>query len=329
MVAQTRKHIVITPGEPAGIGPDVVIQMAQSSWPVELIAIADPNLLTQRAKQLGLPLKIIITDNGNFKQHATTEPGSIKVIPVPLNVPATAGKLDPLNSEYVIHTLAIGADLCRKKMADAIVTGPVHKGVINEANIPFTGHTEFFAHVCDVPHTVMLFVVDQLKVALVTTHIPLAKVSHAITKERLRLVLAILNKELQAKFKIKHPRITVCGLNPHAGESGYLGREEIEVITPVLEELQEENYLVNGPLPADTIFTPENLKQTDAVLAMYHDQALPVVKYIGFGKAVNVTLGLPFVRTSVDHGTAIDIAGKGTADAGSMRAAIELAIAMT
>jgi len=324
MSSISTKRILVTPGEPAGIGPDIVIQIAQLPWPVELVAIADPDLLTQRAKQLGLPLRLITGDSGQGQE--SHQPGSLKIIPVKLNIPAEPGTLNAGNSEYVLRTLEIAADLCKKNMADAVVTGPVHKGIINQANIPFTGHTEFFAHFCQVQHTVMLFVVDQMKVALATTHIPLAKVPHAITKERLHLVLSILNSELQQKFHIKSPRMLVCGLNPHAGEGGYLGREEIDVIAPVLKELQEQNYIVDGPLPADTIFTPKNLEQADVVLAMYHDQALPVVKYAGFGHAVNVTLGLPFVRTSVDHGTAIGIAGTGAADAGSMKAAIELAI---
>jgi 4-hydroxythreonine-4-phosphate dehydrogenase len=320
------KKILITPGEPAGIGPDVTIQIAQQAWPVELVAIADPDLLTERAKQLGLPLQLI-TYNSE-ENAATHKPGTLKIIPVKLHASATAGVLNPGNAEYVLRTLEIAADLCQQKKADAIVTGPVHKGVINQANIGFTGHTEFFAHFCGVPQTIMLFVVDQLKVALVTTHIPLAKVPAAITRERLHAVISLLDSELKKKFQIASPRILVCGLNPHAGEGGYLGREEIEVINPALTALREQHYHVEGPLPADTIFTPKYLDQADVVLAMYHDQALPLVKYAGFGHAVNVTLGLPFIRTSVDHGTAIDVAGTGKADAGSMRAAIELAITL-
>jgi 4-hydroxythreonine-4-phosphate dehydrogenase len=323
MIAAQPTSIVITPGEPAGIGPDITIQIAQQSWPCQLTVVADPDLLLQRAKQLGLPLRL--NTSGQCETH---QPGTLNIIPVSLNVPADPGVLNPANASYVLQTLVIAAELCNKKMANAIVTGPVHKGVINQANIPFTGHTEFFAHACKVEHTVMLFVVDELKVALATTHIPLAKVPHAITRERLLLVISILNSELKQKFHIQAPRILVCGLNPHAGEGGYLGREEIEVIAPTLRELQEQHYIINGPLPADTIFTPQNLKQADVVLAMYHDQALPVVKYAGFGHAVNVTLGLPFIRTSVDHGTAIGIAGSGGADAGSMCAALELAIKM-
>lgn len=318
------KRILITPGEPAGIGPDITVQIAQQTWPTELIVIADPNLLKKRAQDLGLPLKLV--ECNLSKPAAPHQPGTLKIIPIALNAEAQAGHLNVANASYVLRTLEEAATLCQQKTDCAIVTGPVHKEIINQAGIEFSGHTEFFAKFCHVPHTVMLFVVNDLKVALATTHLPLAKVSAAITKERLRLVLSILNNELKNKFQIASPRILVCGLNPHAGEGGYLGREEIETITPLLNELRKEGFTLQGPLPADTLFTPKYLQQADAVLAMYHDQALPLVKYIGFGNAVNVTLGLPFVRTSVDHGTAIDIAGTGKADAGSMRAAINLAI---
>lgn len=317
------KRILITPGEPAGIGPDITIKMAQESWSDELIVIADPELLQQRAKLLHLPLRLMdFSSNAAPQSHL---PGTLKIIPHSLSVKATPGQLNAANACYLIQTLESAAALCLKKIAHAIVTGPVHKGIINQAGIAFTGHTEFFAQYCHVPHTVMLFVIDQLKVALATTHLPLSQVPRAITKEQLRLTLSILNTELKRQFHLATPRISVCGLNPHAGENGYLGREEIDIITPLLNELREQNYFINGPLPADTIFTPHHLQETDVVLAMYHDQALPLVKYIGFGHAVNVTLGLPFIRTSVDHGTAIDIAGTHAADAGSLKAAIRLA----
>lgn len=317
------KRILITAGEPAGIGPDIVVQAAQQAWAAELVVIADPSLLTDRARQLGLPLRIIEHDSRKQEIHV---PQTLKVIPVKLVSAGQAGQLNAANAAYVIQTLEIAADLCNKNMAAAIVTGPVHKSVINDAGIPFTGHTEFFARLSQVEKTVMLFVVNDLKVALATTHLPLAGVPQAITKASLGLTLRILNNDLKQKFHLDRPRIAVCGLNPHAGENGYLGREEIDVIRPVLEELLKEGLAVSGPLPADTIFTPKHLRETDAVLAMYHDQALPLVKYIGFGSAVNVTLGLPYVRTSVDHGTALDAAGNGAADAGSMQAAIDLAI---
>jgi 4-hydroxythreonine-4-phosphate dehydrogenase len=318
------QRLLITPGEPAGIGPDILIQLAQASSAAEWVAIADPDLLMARAKQLHLPLSLIECDiDANPKPHL---PGTLKIIPHALKREVTPGKLNPENAGYVIQTLETAADLCLKNQANAIVTGPVHKGVINDAGISFSGHTEFFAQCCKVPHTVMLFVVDELKVALVTTHLPLAEVSKAITKKSLHATLSILNQALKQHFHLTSPRILICGLNPHAGENGYLGREEIDTIIPALDELRAQDYKLEGPLPADTIFTPASLNRADAVLAMYHDQGLPIVKYLGFGHAVNVTLGLPFVRTSVDHGTAIDIAGSGKADAGSLEAAINLAM---
>jgi len=324
MNAMSARRIIITPGEPAGIGPDIALAIAQQNWPVELVVIADPSLLTQRASVLGLPLSL-----RHYDEHAAPiahQSGHLSIIPVALTEPALPGKLNPANANYVIRTLEIAAALAAANKADAIVTGPVNKEVINEAGTTFSGHTEFFAQYCGVAKTVMLFVVNELKVALATTHLPLTAVPNAITEKDLRAVLTILHNELQQKFGIQEPRIAVCGLNPHAGEGGYLGREEIDTIAPLLVQMRAEGYTVNGPLPADTIFTAHQLQQTDAVLAMYHDQALPLVKYLGFNHAVNVTLGLPFIRTSVDHGTALDLAGKGTADAGSLKAAINLAI---
>lgn len=319
-----KPRIVITPGDPAGIGPDVVIQAAQQDWPAELVVIADPELLTQRAKQINLPLSLTTVD---LKKPAEPQlAGTLKVLPVMLNMEAQPGKLNPANSWYVIRALEIAVSLCESNQADALVTGPVNKLVINKTGVPFTGHTEFLAKRCNVPHTVMMFVTDHLKVALATTHVPIAKLSAAITKKGLRSTITVLAEELKKRFNLAAPRIVVCGLNPHAGEGGYLGTEEIDTITPVLDELRAEGFNLTGPLPADTAFTPKYLENTDAVLAMYHDQALPVVKYMSFGHAVNITLGLPFIRTSVDHGTAIDVAGKGLADAGSMAAAINLAI---
>lgn len=316
--------IVITAGEPAGIGPDLVIAVAQRTWPAPLVVIADPDLLQTRAKQLNLPLVISIYDPSKpaVKQSA----GHLTVFPVKLTAPATCGKLDPANASYVIETLRIAAQGCLKKQFSAVVTCPVHKGIINQAGIQFQGHTEFFAEFCQVKKPVMLMVADELRVALVTTHLPLNKVAAAITPDNLRQTLLILQKGLQDFFNIKSPRILVAGLNPHAGENGYLGREEIDVIIPVLDELRANGMPITGPLPADTLFLPKNLTQADAVLAMYHDQGLPVLKHIGFDHAVNVTLGLPFIRTSVDHGTALELAGSGKADTGSLTAAMELAI---
>jgi 4-hydroxythreonine-4-phosphate dehydrogenase len=314
---------LLTPGEPAGIGPDITIQIAQQSWPFELIAIADPDLLLQRAKEIGLPLKVI--ECGLQDTYSSHQPGTLKILPVKLKSFVHAGKLNTHHAEYVLETLTLAAKLCLEKKAQAVVTGPVHKGVMNAAGIPFTGHTEFFAAQSRVSHTVMLFVVNELKVALATTHLPLSEVPAHITQKNLRMTIEILIQGLKRQFNIASPNILVCGLNPHAGESGYLGKEEIEIITPLLNELRGQHYQLEGPLPADTIFTPKQLSRAHAVLAMYHDQALPLVKYLGFGHAVNVTLGLPFIRTSVDHGTALDAAGKGTADSGSLVAAIQLA----
>ncbi|OGT36968.1 MAG: 4-hydroxythreonine-4-phosphate dehydrogenase PdxA [Gammaproteobacteria bacterium RIFCSPHIGHO2_12_FULL_37_14] len=320
----TVPRLLITPGEPAGIGPDITIRIAQQAWPAELVVVADPALLEERAQQIGLPLRLSECDT---EQIITPhQPGNLKIIPVELNAISQAGKLNPEHAKYVIQTLEKAASLCQQKKANAMVTGPVHKGVLNQAGIPFIGHTEFFANYCHVPQTVMLFVVNNLKIALATTHLPLSQVSSAITKTRLQTVLTVLQSEIQKWFHLSSPRILVCGLNPHAGENGYLGREEIDIITPVIEELRQQQYHITGPLPADTIFTPKYLQQADVVLAMYHDQALPLVKYLGFGNAVNVTLGLPFLRTSVDHGTAVDIAGTQSVDPSSMAAAVELAI---
>lgn len=321
------KRILITPGEPAGIGPDVLIKALQQSWPCELIAVADPDLLTTRAHELNLPFSYQLTD----LKHAAScnQPGSIKIYPVTLATPSNAQTLDVKNAPYVIETLRIATDYCLTDTNAALVTGPVHKAIINQAGIPFTGHTEWLAHATHVTRTVMLFVVDQLKVALATTHLPLNDVPAAITQENLRTVLSIMQKALITQFGIKNPRIGICGLNPHAGENGYLGREEIDIMMPIIQALRKTGMTLSDPLPADTLFTPEKINTFDMILAMYHDQALPIVKYLGFDRAVNVTLGLPFIRTSVDHGTALDIAGTGLANAGSLIHAITLAAKMT
>ncbi len=319
-------RMILTPGEPAGIGPDIVIKSAQLTWNAELIVIADPALLLERAKQLNLPLTLM-----PFDREAPSEaqqPGFLKIISLPLNQTVKAGHLNPENSDYVIQSLTMASDLCQQKIGQAIVTGPVHKGVINEAGIPFTGHTEFFARQSGKNLSLMLFVTPQTKVALMTTHLPLSKVPAAITQEKLRATLQLLYSELSQKFGLTHPRMTVCGLNPHAGEQGHLGREEIDIISPVLNELRNQNRNITGPVPADTVFTDQSLQTCDAVLAMYHDQALPVVKYMSFGHAVNVTLGLPYIRTSVDHGVALDVAGTQKADESSLVEAIKLAIAL-
>lgn len=317
-------RIAITVGEPAGIGPDLLAQIAQQDHPAQLIAIADPTLLAERASRLGLPLQLR-TWQPDLAPRASAA-GELWVAPVELGAPAVAGQLDVRNAGYVVRTLEIACDGCVAGEFDAMVTAPVHKGVINDAGIPFTGHTEFFAERTGTAQVVMMLATERLRVALATTHLPLVDVSRHITPESLRTTLRILHADLRDKFGFAAPRILVLGLNPHAGEGGHLGREEIDVIQPCLDALRAEGMQLTGPLPADTAFTPKYLEACDAVLAMYHDQGLPVLKYQGFGRAVNITLGLPVVRTSVDHGTALDLAGSGRADASSLRCALDLAL---
>ena len=318
-------RLALTPGEPAGIGPDLCAQLAQSPPPgIELIAFCDPELLEERAASLGLPLRL---------EPPGAEPrpcarGELRTAPVKLAEPARPGELNPANSAYVLDCLRAAVRHVLDGRADALVTGPVHKAVINRAGYPFSGHTEFLAGLCGRETSVMMLATAGLRVALATTHLPLKDVPAAITRERLLEVLTILNRDLRGRFGIERPRILVCGLNPHAGESGELGREEIETIEPALVDVRTLGMDLVGPLPADTLFTPRRLDDADAVLAMYHDQGLPVLKFKGFGNAVNITLGLPIVRTSVDHGTALDLAGSGGADAGSLRYAIEVALEM-
>ena len=324
-------RIALTPGEPAGIGPDLCVQLAQTGHAVELVAIADPALLQQRAALLGLPL--VLESYAPQTPPSPQRPGVLTVLPVPLAAAARCGQLDPANAPYVLRTLAQAADGCLSGRFAALVTGPVHKGVINESGVAFSGHTEYLAEHTG-GHPVMMLATEGLRVALVTTHLPLSAVPAAITRERLAAVLTILYGELQTRLGIEEPRILVCGLNPHAGEDGHLGREEIEVIEPVLNEFRQriarQNDMatttnIEGPLSADTLFTPNNLARADAVLAMYHDQGLPVLKHMGFGEAVNITLGLPIIRTSVDHGTALSLAGTGKAKADSLFYATRIA----
>ncbi|MFP3873178.1 MAG: 4-hydroxythreonine-4-phosphate dehydrogenase PdxA [Thiohalophilus sp.] len=316
--------LAVTPGEPAGIGPDLIIQAAQQPRATPLVAIADPDLLEQRARQLGLPLSL----QPWAPDKPVTDAGRLSVQAVPLAEPVTAGRLTPANAAYVLACLDAAIDGCGSGRFDALVTGPVHKGMINDAGIAFTGHTEYLAAATGTARVVMMLATPGLRVALATTHLALRDVPAAITRDSLSSVLRILHSELRRHFALAAPRIKVCGLNPHAGEQGHLGREEIEVITPVLETLRAEGLDLAGPLPADTLFTPAGLEETDAVLAMYHDQGLPVLKHLGFGQAVNITLGLPFVRTSVDHGTALALAGTGDAEAGSLEYAIQVAVEM-
>ncbi len=320
------QRVVITPGEPAGIGPDLVVQLAQRDWPVELVICADATLLTDRASQLGLPLQLRRYDPtvGAAPQQA----GTLTLLHIPLHTTVTAGVLSTLNGAYVVETLARACDGCLSGEFAALITGPVHKGVINDAGTPFTGHTEFFEERAHAAKVVMMLATEELRVALATTHLPIKAVADAITPDLLREVIGILHADLQQKFGIPTPHILVCGLNPHAGEGGHMGTEEIETIIPVLNELRAQGMNLSGPLPADTLFQPKYLDNADAVLAMYHDQGLPVLKYQGFGRGVNITLGLPFIRTSVDHGTALELAGKGTADVGSFITALNLAIKM-
>ena len=325
MAHNTLLRIALTPGEPAGIGPDLSIQLAQQDLPCQLIAIASPELLAQRAKQLGLPLQINIFDS--TLPPTPQMAGSLTVLPVDLTEPVVCGQLNPVNSRYVLKTITKATKGCMDGLFAAMVTGPVHKGVINDAGFAFSGHTEYIAEITG-GHPVMMLATKGLRVALVTTHLALADVSPAITHTRLRTVLRILDHDLRTRFHIDNPKILVCGLNPHAGENGHLGREEIDIIVPVLESLRLQGMNLQGPLPADTAFTAKYLASADAVLAMYHDQGLPVLKYQGFGQAVNITLGLPIIRTSVDHGTALDLAGVGTADIGSLSIALQTALTM-
>ncbi len=316
--------IVLTPGEPAGIGPDLVLEVASRGLDVPLLVIADPQLLRQRAGTLGLDIDILET---HVPSTAPAAPGSLHVLPVPLAAPSQPGRLSARNASYVLDCLRIAAQGCLSGEYQALVTGPVHKGIINDAGIAFSGHTEFLAELSKA-YPVMMLACPGLRVALATTHLPLRDVSDAITPELLETVITILHKDLQEKFGVHQPKILVCGLNPHAGEGGHLGAEEKEIIEPVLERLRTHGMQLLGPLPADTLFTPRYLELADAVLAMYHDQGLPVLKHKGFGQAVNITLGLPFIRTSVDHGTALELAGTGKAESGSLLAALEQAAGM-
>lgn len=316
-------RLAITPGEPAGIGPDIVIQAAQKNFNAELIVVADPALLKIRAELLQLPLEVIPYNQSlPAKPH---QPGKLFVFPVSLNIEAIPGKPNTGNAGYVLETLKIACAGCLDKRFDAMVTAPVHKAIINKAGFPFTGHTEFLAEVCGSGYPVMMLANRKLRVALVTTHLPLKAVSQAITPELLNKVINIVWHDLKTRFDIKDPNILVCGLNPHAGEEGHLGTEETDIIIPVLAKLKEKGFRLQGPVPADTAFTHERLKDIDVVIAMYHDQGLPVLKAQGFGETVNITLGLPVIRTSVDHGTALSLAGTGKADDSSLIAAIECA----
>ncbi|WP_375741173.1 4-hydroxythreonine-4-phosphate dehydrogenase PdxA [Pseudomonas boanensis] len=323
----TALRFALTPGEPAGIGPDLCLLISRNAQAFPLIAIASRDLLEQRAVQLGLAINLIPVSAASWPD-APAEAGSLYVWDTPLRNTVSPGRLDKANAAYVLETLTRAGNGCLEGAFAGMITAPVHKGVINEAGIAFSGHTEFLAELTNTQQVVMMLATRGLRVALVTTHLPLKDVAAAITGERLMRVARILNRDLIDKFGIDRPRILVCGLNPHAGEGGHLGREEIEVIEPALEQLRSEGLDLIGPLPADTLFTPKHLEHCDAVLAMYHDQGLPVLKYKGFGAAVNVTLGLPIIRTSVDHGTALDLSATGKIDCGSLEVALETAYQM-
>lgn len=320
------KKILITPGEPAGIGPDLVIQLATRGWNPRWVVVADPILLAERAQLLGLPLAYQLMTPESLYEPIPS--GQMPILPVSMATAAQAGQLDSRNAPYVLACLALASDLCLAGQAAALVTGPVHKGIINQAGIPFTGHTEYLQARCGCQQVVMLLATRDLRVALVTTHLPLRDVADAITETRLEQVARILYQDLQQRFGFTQPRVLVCGLNPHAGEEGHLGDEEIRVIQPTIQRLIGEGMQLVGPLPADTLFTEQQLEQADAVLAMYHDQGLPVLKHRGFGQAANITLGLPIIRTSVDHGTALNLAGTGQAHLGSLLTALDYAASL-
>jgi 4-hydroxythreonine-4-phosphate dehydrogenase len=325
-------RLVYTPGEPSGIGPDLILQLAEKGFDADIVTIADPSMLETRATQLGIDIKLIPFNVEHCA--APLPPGELRYLPLPLAAPAIPGQLNTANADYVLQSLNLAIDGCMQGTFDAYITGPLHKGVINEANsntrdqAVFSGHTEYLAERTGTDKVVMMLATEGLRVALATTHLPLKDVSGAITQESLTQVIRILHQDLVNHFGIADPRILICGLNPHAGEGGHMGREEIDTIEPVLLQLRREGMELIGPLPADTLFTPKVLDGADAVLAMYHDQGLPVLKFKGFGEAVNITLGLPIIRTSVDHGTALDLAGTGKADGGSLLTALKYAIDM-
>jgi len=313
--------LLITTGEPAGIGPELAAVTATGQ--PDLVVVADPDLLERTTRRLDRAISLRAWQPGQPLEPAG--PATLNYLPVRLRAASVAGTLNPANAEYVLDTLRQAVGLVMAGQASALVTGPVHKGVINDAGHAFSGHTGFLAALAGAERVVMMLVAGELRVALATTHLPLRAVAEAIDRTGLRETLEILARDLVERFDIAEPRIAVLGLNPHAGEGGHLGGEEIDVIEPVIAAMRARGLRLDGPLPADTAFLPRHLQRFDAVLAMYHDQGLPVLKHAGFGHAVNVTLGLPFIRTSVDHGTALDLAGTGHAEAGSMQAAIELA----
>ena len=318
-------RIAITTGEPAGIGPDIVIHAAQHEYPAELVALSDPEILQQRAALLNLRLELVPFQPSRYNLH---RPGRLTILPVRHDFHGSTGLPNTADAGYVLRLLTTACDKCLDGTFDALVTAPVHKGIINDAGYSFTGHTEFLADQCRVTDPVMMLMDNSLKIALLTTHLPLDRVSSHLTGEKLEKVIRIIHADLQSRFAIPEPAILVCGLNPHAGEGGHLGRQEIDIMIPVLNKLRQEGIHLTGPLPADTAFTSSNRGNHDLILTMYHDQGLPVLKSQGFGEIVNITLGLPIIRTSVDHGTALELAGTGKASCTSMVTAITSAIAL-
>jgi len=317
-------NLALTPGEPSGVGPDLLIQLAQEKQQQQIIAFADPDMLAERATMLGLPLNLVEVQD----DFVSSTPSELAVITVKVAMPVEPGVLNQANAPYVLNCLDAAIASCQEGLCQAMVTGPVQKSIINDAGIKFSGHTEYLAEKTKSDTVVMMLATEELRVALATTHVPLRDVPDAISVELLMPIIDVLYQDLQNKFGIKQPTILVSGLNPHAGEGGHLGHEEINVIAPVIRHYREAGRNIVGPLPADTLFTQKHLMSADAVLDMYHDQGLPVLKYQGFGRAANITLGLPIIRTSVDHGTALDIAGTGCADIGSLHAAIKVAVQM-
>lgn len=320
---RTTPVLAVTSGEPAGVGPELCLRLVDAQWPGRLVVLVDHDLLSARMQALGrdIPLRAYVADQA-------PPPGTLEILHCPLARPAHCGLLNPANAPAVLAMLDRAVDGCQRGEFVGMVTAPVHKGVICDAGIAFSGHTEYLAAATATPRVVMMLVGGGMRVALLTTHLPLSAVPAAVTPAALAETLHILHHDLKTRFGITQPRILVAGLNPHAGEGGHMGREEIDIITPLLDRLRAEGMQLVGPLPADTLFVPKVLASGDAVLAMYHDQGLPVLKHASFGGGVNVTLGLPIVRTSVDHGTALDLAGSGTADPGSLFAAVRLAFEM-
>jgi 4-hydroxythreonine-4-phosphate dehydrogenase len=325
LIHQRLPILAVTPGEPSGIGPDLCINIANENLEAQLVFFADPDLLEERAALLGVSLDLNLLPENFASHHIKTN--SMNILPVKLVDKVEPGKLNPHNAAYVLETLRKAVTSCQSGLCDGMVTAPVHKGIINDAGMPFTGHTEYLAELLQAD-PVMMLTCPGLRVALATTHLPVSQISQSITRESLEQVIRIIHFDLIARFALEHPAIYICGLNPHAGENGHLGTEEIDTIMPVIDKLNQEGFNLVGPLPADTIFTPKVMQKADVILAMYHDQRLPVLKHMGFGEAVNITLGLPIIRTSVDHGTALELAGTGKADPGSLLMAIQIAIEM-